>query len=216
MSDEAAAALQARASEIWSGLEDADPAQLAVRTGARFSPAGRRVSRAGALRLAVWRRDAVIDVPGFGISWADGDGDVDPATAALLAYYFERSDGSPETGRWIAFNELPDGMFYAQAFQGYTGNELARVFGNDGAAFGSAAEELGGVPVGLADLTYSFRALPLVSVAIASWHGDEDFPPSYRVLFDAGIERHLPTDVGAILGSTLTRMLLATSPRTGP
>jgi len=48
-----------------------------------------------------------------------------------------------------------------------------------------------------------------VRVTVACWQGDEDFPSSYRVLFDAALAHQLPTDAGAVLGSTITRRLIA-------
>ncbi|MFN2105113.1 MAG: DUF3786 domain-containing protein [Candidatus Promineifilaceae bacterium] len=44
-------------------------------------------------------------------------------------------------------------------------------------------------------------------MAAVCWLGDEDFPTSYRILFDRSIEHHLPTDACAILGSMLTTRL---------
>jgi hypothetical protein len=127
-----------------------------------------------------------------------------------LAYYFHTSDGTPKSGNYIAFTELPDGQFYTQAFQGYTGGELVRVFGNDSGAFVGAAEFLGGRRELFGNAAYSFQVLPRVSIMVVCWLGDEDFPASYRVLFDSTINHHLPTDACAIIGSTITRRLIKT------
>jgi hypothetical protein len=203
---DATASLLTRVAEIWDGLADADPERLAATSHSSYVAA---VGESGEFRLPVWGREALIGFPGFAATWADDGTAVDPFTAALLAYYFDACDGTPESGRRIAFSELRDGTFYAQAFQGYTGNELAKAFGNDAEAFGAAADGLGGLPEALADRAFSFRALPLVSVVAACWLGDEDFAPSYRILFDAAVGHHLPTDVCAIVGSNLTRRLIA-------
>jgi hypothetical protein len=50
--------------------------------------------------------------------------------------------------------------------------------------------------------------LPRLSLLAAYWAGDEDFPASMRVLFDAAAEHHLPMDVCAIAGGMLTRRIL--------
>lgn len=194
-----------RVAEIWSSLVGSDPERLAAATQADWESDG----DGGVFRLAVWGRDAVVSHPGFEATWADGGEPVDPFSAGLLAYYFDTADGTPETGSLIAFGELQDGTFYAKAFQGYTGNQLAKVFGNDADAFVTACVRTGGRPVVLADRAFSFRALPLVSVTVVCWLGDEDFGPSFRVLFDAAVGHHVPTDVCAILGSNLTRRLIA-------
>ncbi|MBU1225740.1 MAG: DUF3786 domain-containing protein [Actinobacteria bacterium] len=202
---DATESLLARVAEIWAELAGADPKQLAAGTRSSYTPAG---GGTGEFRLPVWGREALIAFPGFEATWLDTAERVDPFTVALLAYYFATSDGTPGAGSRIAFGGLRDGAFYAQAFQGYTGNELAKAFGNDADALAAAAGALGGVPEPLADLAFSFRALPLVSIAVACWLGDEDFGPSYRVLFDAAVGHHLPTDVCAIVGSSLTRQLI--------
>ncbi|HSR15084.1 MAG TPA: DUF3786 domain-containing protein [Gemmatimonadales bacterium] len=193
-----------RVAEIWTGLEGSDPARLASATGAEFTRTG---PTSGVFRLEVWGREAEVTFPGFASAWSEG-GPVDPASAGLLAYYFANSDGTPETGHLIDFGELRDATFYVQAFHGYTGHELAKVFGNDADAFAAAAVALDGRRLMLADRSFSFRALPLVPVAAACWLGDEDFGPSYRILFDAAVVHHLPTGVCAILGSGLTRRLI--------
>ncbi|MFH0916159.1 MAG: DUF3786 domain-containing protein [bacterium] len=203
---DATGSLLARVAEIWAGLAGADPERLAANTRSSYTPV---VGDSGELRLPVWGREALVAFPRFAATWADDAATVDPFTTALLAYYFETCDGTPEAGRRIAFSELRDGSFYAQAFQGYTGNELAKAFGNDTGTFTDAAGDLGGLPETLADRAFSFRVLPLVSVAVACWLGDEDSGPSYRVLFDAAVGHHLPTGVCAIVGGVLTRRLIA-------
>jgi hypothetical protein len=45
-------------------------------------------------------------------------------------------------------------------------------------------------------------------VAAVYWQGDEDFPSTCQLLFDASVSRCLPTDACAVLGSALTRMLI--------
>jgi hypothetical protein len=128
---------------------------------------------------------------------------------ALLLYYFNIADGFPIQNRWIAFSDLPDGRFYNQAFQGYTGNELARAFQNDMPAFELAAQSLQGVRQPLGSASYLYWALPRVPILVVYWLGDDEFPASAQLLFDASASHYLTTDSFAILGSTITRRLIA-------
>lgn len=137
-----------------------------------------------------------------------------PLDQALLMYYLTTADGAPLTGNWISFSELQDGRFYIQAFQGYTGQELARAFEDDRFAFEQAAQALGGTPFPLGDAAYAFQALPKTPLLAVYWQGDEDFPASCQVLFDSAANHYLPTDAYAILGSTLTRRLIRHKPKT--
>lgn len=200
-----AEALLQRAAEIWSGLAGKDPEVLAANTGATYTQG----EDGGELALPVWGRMVHLACPGFVATDADTGEPLDPSTTLLLAYYVDRADGTPGSGNTIDFSELPDATFYAQAFRGYTGEELSRAFGDDVEAFASAAVALGGRPEPVADRGFSFPVLPLVRVTVACWRGDEDFPSSFRVLFDAAIARQLPTDAAAVLGSTITHQLIA-------
>jgi hypothetical protein len=194
--------------ELNAALRDVDPAILRVRTGASFEPGE---ADNGTFHLTYWGREINLTYPEFSCYEQSGDilGIMD---RAMLAYYFTISDGTPLTGRWISFSELPDGTFYAQAFQGYTGGELAKVFENNADGFTKAAIGIGGrSPVSgqpLGDLAFAYQVLPHVRLLVTCWLGDEDFPPSYRVLFDAAAGHHLSTDSYAILGSMLTRRLV--------
>ena len=202
---ERAEVLLQRAAEIWRRLAARDPEVLAADTGAVYAPG----EAGGELTLPVWGRMVRLTHPGFAAEAEDTGEPLDPFTTLLLAYYFDRADGTPGSGNLIAFSELPDGAFYAQAFQSYTGAELERVFGDDIEVFASAAATLGGRPEPIADRAFSFSVLPLVRVTVACWQGDQDCPSSYRVLFDAALDRQLPTDAGAVLGSTITQRLIA-------
>jgi hypothetical protein len=198
-------ALAQRVAEIGVELRGRDTAVLAHNTGAIYTETG---SGQGEFRLPFWEREVILTWPDCVGRDARGSEALPVFSMAVLAYYFLLADGSPLTGEWIAFTELPDGQFYTQAFQGYTGQELVKTFGNDMEAFTRAAKQLGGQPEPLGDAAFSFRVLPKVSLLVVGWEGDEDFPPSYRVLFDEGNGRHLSTDACAILGSTLTRRLI--------
>ena len=206
--DERPLPLAQRVSEIRDELRGRDTAVLAQNTGAIYTKTGPGQSE---FRLTLWGREVILTWPDF-VGQDAQSGELLPTfSMAVLAYYFLLADDSPLTGKWIAFTELPDGKFYTQAFQGYTGQELIKTFGNDIEAFSRAAEKVGGQPESLGDAAFAFRVLPKVSLLAVAWQGDEDFPPSYRVLFDAGNGRHLSTDACAILGSTLTRRLIQSS-----
>jgi hypothetical protein len=60
----------------------------------------------------------------------------------------------------------------------------------------------------LGDAAYEFYVLPLVSVLLVTWQGDEDFNATYQILFDAAVSHHIPTDACAIIGSNLTHHLI--------
>ncbi len=175
------------------------------------------VTTIGMLSGAVLRNPQTLLLPFFDEQWliafpevtirgAQGQ-ECSPDRQAMLLYYLTRADGTNPAGRWIAFRELPDGRFYAQAFQGYSGNRLARFFVNDVEAFERAATRLGGRREALGDACYSFWPLPRVGVAAQYWRGDDEFPPRAVILLDAAASHYLPTDGLAVLGSQLVSRL---------
>jgi hypothetical protein len=193
-------ALPARVAQLREELKGADPFRLANNTGATFQ---RSEESTGWFKLHLWGRDIHISYPEF-IGRDGSTGDELPIDAqALLLYHFQTSKGIHPSGEWISFAELPDGKFYHTAYQGYTGKELERVFGNDLPRFDRAARTAGGQPEGLGDASFSFTPLPHVRLLVVYWQGDEDFPPSIKILFDSAVVNHLPTDVSAILGAML-------------
>jgi hypothetical protein len=201
--------LLVRVKELHQQLRQAKPTALAANTGASFLPAG---SGKGTFYLPYWSSEITLTYPEF----VGRDGHTGKLLStldqALLAYYFTLSDGSPEKGDWISFSELPDGKFYNRAYQGYTGNQLTKRIGRDEDGFVRAAELIKGrIPIlseSLGDIAYRFEVLPHVSLLAVCWIGDEDFPPSYRILFDVTVSHHLSTDACAIVGSSLTHRLL--------
>ena len=212
--------LALRVAELRVEIQKRDTAVLAANTGAVYKQSGRdepalSAAERGEFLLSIWDQHVILSWPEFtGRDAQTGDA-LPTMTMAMLSYYFHTSDRAPLARTWIAFTELPDGKFYTAAFQGYTGNELAKAFGNELDAFRAAATSLGGQQEALGDAAFAFQALPRVRLLAVGWQGDEDFPPSYRVLFDGNSHHHLSTDACAILGSTLTRRLIAQRSHSG-
>lgn len=202
--------LERHINELRTELQNADPEILATLTASRYQADD---GGNGSIYLPVWDRQTRVILPEY-LAIEEHTGEQAPIlTQALLVYYFSTADGSSLAGRWISFSELPDGRFYNQAFQGYTGHEIRRTYGDDIDDLANAAETLpraiqphSGLMVG--NRCFSFQALPRVPLLLVYWQGDEDFQSSYQILFDAAVIHYLPTDVCAILGSSLTRMLV--------
>jgi hypothetical protein len=200
--------LQVRVNELRSELNEVDPHILAKRINARYE---QRDQSSGEFYLPMWGQAIIVSYPGFIPQVEHSKVELDVSAQALVMHHFVTTDGMSEIGRWISFAELPDGRFYYQAFQGYSGGELARRFGSDRAQFEAAAANLGGEAQSLGDTSYRFSLFPRVPLLVVLWEGDEDFQTSYRILFDASVANHLPTDACAIAGSMLTRRLIKAS-----
>jgi hypothetical protein len=190
--------------ELRDALRQVSVDLLAERTGASYQAIG---PGRGEFRLSLFDSPTVVTYPGL-VGVNKNDEELPLPFQAILAYYFHTSDGAPLSGQWVSFADLPDGRMYAQAFQGYSGNELVKTFGLDVGAFKSACEQGGGVATPLGDAAYVFYALPRLPLLVNYWCGDEEFPSSCKILFDSSVRHYLPTDVCAILGSMLTRKII--------
>jgi hypothetical protein len=194
-----------RVNELKEDLSQKKPSYLAAATSAEFHP---KDSDKGEFSLLLWGNEVCLSYPGFSAQDRRTGNLLSQMDLVMLLYYFNTSDGTAKTGRWISFSELPDGKFYNQAFQGYTGQRLARTFHDDMATFEHAATSLSGTPFPLGSASFTFNVLPLVSLLVVFWQGDEDLPSSFQILFDASASHYLPTDAYAILGSMLTSRLI--------
>ena len=201
------------------------PPELARRSGCTVDPGG-------ALRLACFGQEYLIPplhpIPPLPPDWQEPSEFIQ----ALLITYLVTADGTPPSGRWIAYRDLPGGMFYAQAFHGYAEVRLVRELeeeelnaepqrhprgrgleqqrtqrpsprGEGLAAFCRGAERIGGEPIAIGSAGYAFQALPRIRLAAAYWLGDEELSAQASILFEDTAPHYMSTDGLAVLGSHL-------------
>jgi hypothetical protein len=194
-----------RAAELRSELLTVPVALLAARTATVY---GAGENGSGEFQLALFGSEVRCSYPDFNFSSAAGVA-LAEFQQLLLLYYFASADGTALSGRWVSFADLRGGRMYARAFQGYSGDEIVKAFGEDLPAFRSACEQVHGqAEPGVGDAAYTFQALPRVSARFVYWQGDEDFPSSCKILFDAAATCYVPIDACAIIGSTLARKII--------
>jgi hypothetical protein len=182
-------------------LRGVKPGKLALRSGCEQEADGN-------FRLTFFWQEYVVSGDDFTVRRADTGEEPSSFTQSLILTYLVTADGTTPSSRWIGFRELPAGMFYVQAFQGYSGNRLVRDLQGGVEAFRRAAEALGGEPLEIGDAGYVFTVLPRIRLGLVYWEGDEEFPSQARVLFEDTSARYMPTDGLAILGSQLVGRLL--------
>jgi hypothetical protein len=161
------------------------------------------------IRLTYWGTAVGISWPDLK-AWKLADGtECSVYDAGMLLYYLREADGTPMADRWIGYRELPGGSFYSQAFQGYTGDRLARTFGEQPEAYTLAAHSLDGIPLtALPGVAFAFLPLPRIRLAAILYPGDEEFAARASVLFDAAASHYMTTDGLALLGSGLVGRLI--------
>jgi hypothetical protein len=186
-------------------LKSREPREIAFRCGMEFQN--------GVLRCKFYGDMYLMTPPEFQVRMEATYKPCGLNRSSMFYYYMLTADGSPIAGKWIAFRDLPSGMFYHQAYQGYSGDRLAKAIDNRTLVFERAAKNLGGTKLDIGDAAYAFDALPRVHVAAVYYAADEDFPASANVLFDAAASHYLPTDALAGVGSALVDRLTGAEAR---
>jgi len=195
--------LEAFVARVAGELADRDPSGVARRAGVEFD------AEEGAYAIRVYGKLFSVKHP----SWEAHEASADHHLGALwlrvlLAHYLRTADGTPLEGQWVSLREMPGGLMYERAFQGYSGDELAKAFGPELGGLGELGPRYGGQPLALGDLGLRFDVLPRVPIAVVAYAGDDEFPASAQLLFDVAATHYLPTDALATLGGRLTRLLL--------
>jgi len=201
------AQLAGRADELRAALRAHDPELIAERSGSSYQAFD---SARGELHIPLWGRVCVLTFPDLAGHFDTGE-PLPSIYSAMLLYYLTTSDGFPLTSSWDSFGDLPGGRTYNQAFQGYTGDEISKVFGLELDAFKSACEKAGGEFIPLGDAAYRFQSLPRIPVLVVYHLGDEDFPSTCIILFDSSATHYVPIDACAILGSMLAQRIIKTT-----
>ncbi|MEJ5187401.1 MAG: DUF3786 domain-containing protein [Candidatus Geothermincolales bacterium] len=158
-----------------------------------------------------------LDIPSFGgtitVTLPSGRMDVperiDSLSMRVLALrYVKKADGTPPTGKWIAYRDLPGGRFYAATLVPTVEQPLAQAYGKRPHSMAQVAGELGGERSDYGDESYVFRPFPHTPLLVVLHWGDEEFEPQCRVLFDSCCPGYLNTDDLKILATQLAAYLL--------
>ena len=129
-------------------------------------------------------------------------------TRILLLHYLLRADGNPLSGKWVAYKDIPGGLLYAGVFARRVTEPLQRRFGKSANSFRETGIKSGGEPVGIGDASFILHAFPRVPLQYVLWEGDEEFPPSTQLLFDACVDHYLSLEDIVVLGQVTTGRLM--------
>ena len=125
-------------------------------------------------------------------------------TRILLLHYLFRADGNPLTGKWVAYKDIPGGLLYAGVFARRVTEPLQRKFGKSAKSFKKTGIKSGGEPAEVGDASFILHAFPYVPLQYVLWEGDEEFPPSVQLLFDASVDHYLSLEDIVVLGQVTT------------
>jgi hypothetical protein len=150
------------------------------------------------LSFAFLNRRTAVTWGDFRMTFEETDEEVPIQQQILLLHYLRGawvSGGAVSSEEWISFQEVPDGRFYNDAFQRRAKAPLIQAFGSKPEHLPEVAARLyNAVPFDRGDFSVVVHVLPLVSVALVLWRGDEEFPPDGTILFDRTISKLLSAE----------------------
>jgi len=135
-----------------------------------------------------------ITFPDIQVSLVGGGGEIPIRDKILLLHYLTLAKGVPLTNKLIAFKELLEGANYFPTFYKRAIKPLLDHFGQQPHRLIDVAGKLGGYKVGYGDVAITINAFKLVPVTLVLWQGDEEFPPTGSILFDATVSDYLSTE----------------------
>ncbi len=119
-----------------------------------------------------------------------------PWIRILLLHYVRNRGRGEFTGRWVSFSELKDGFVKATTFQRECEEPLRLLMDEDAAGVASVLEGTGAMRMKgfSADDAWSLDLLPRIRTLVLYHHGDEEFPSSLKILFDAVTDKFIDVE----------------------
>lgn len=129
----------------------------------------------------------------------EGAQEVQVTDQIVLLHYLSHCSNRAVEGTKVAFQELPSGSIYIGPFTNRSVRPLVSIFGDNQDKLVEAAKLLGGWQEDLGDIAVTVPVLPKIPITFVLWEGDDEFPPSGNVLFDASAASQLHTEDYALL-----------------
>lgn len=174
-----------------------DPARQAERAGVKWVPDPMSGPGKSCLEVPFLNTRYHVRAPDGDVQYAAEAGTPkEPALweKILVLHYLNQADGTPLSGTYISFKEIPDGRLYQPNFEKRALHPLLAVFGTQPGEALLSGQALGGKPVDLGDLAITVPVFPRVPVTVVFWEPDEEFPARVTLLFDRSIPHYLPTE----------------------
>jgi hypothetical protein len=169
-------------------VSERNPDLLAKLSGASIR---REVNGRPEINMVFLNKDITISWPDLEVSYGDSHEAPPIQQQVLLLHYLNGawiSNGTEITQKWIAFQDLPDGKFYLDAFLKRAKVPLVQFFGPQPELMVKlAVSAYGAEPSDFGDHSAILKAFPLVPLALILWRGDDEFPPEGNILFDKNI-----------------------------
>ena len=120
-------------------------------------------------------------------SWIDGNSFGEVMT--ILDWLCDSREDRYITGRWI--NIVTHGHYFHRSLQEDSSDPDATLFDQNPKGFAAACEALEGEKLPGADIGYAIELIDGLRVFVQLWHGDEEFSPRLRCLWDENTTRYI-------------------------
>ena len=148
-------------------------------------------------------RNFAIAHPTYGIRSLDGCSIPPLPTQTFLLRYLLESKDVHWGGEWKTFREMPWGEMYIKPYTGRVLTRAAFTFGTRVAAFRTAAEKMGGLPLPNGDAGFQFDFVGGFRMRILVWEGDDEFPPNAQVLYSDNFAEGFAAEDRVVAGDIL-------------
>lgn len=131
-----------------------------------------------------------------------------PGDLILILHYLEYEFPIQPKNELISFRDFPGGQFYMAPFQSRSVNPLVSRFKNDLESLKGNLDRFDWEPVDIGDLGAKINAFGCLSVTLVYRLGDEEFPPSAELFFDASVKKVFNAEDAAVMASRICIGLL--------
>ena len=149
-----------------------------------------------------------VTLPEITVTYENEDEVIPLREKVLILHYFISAKGTPPSGRYKTYGELPEGAVYLRTFTKRTIMPVVDRFGKEPEKLLEAGKVFGGTPADIGDVSVTIPAFSAVPVTYVLWAGDDEFSPEGNLLFDANVTDYLPTEDITIIGEILAWKLV--------
>ena len=171
-----------------------------------FEKLGAEVLGEGRYSLAVLDATMHIDLQAGSVALADG-GAVGLAWQIPILHYLSAPAGLAEPTGWLAFADFQHLRGYEPVYRGRVLGRLCGTAGRTEEGFVEASRRLKATPIDKGDVGFQFPVFPRVTLSVAWYRADEDFPPDATILYPDNTLAYLPLEDVIVLAECLVARL---------
>jgi hypothetical protein len=175
---------------------DNEPQEIAMRAGVKY------LEKESEFLVPCLNKEYHVRFPS-GEIYCNDDEEIQFDKQILILHYLNSAEGVTLTDQLISFKELPSGQIYINPFHGRAILPLIKFFGEQPEKLITAGLALGGEKADKGDVSVIINLFPRVPFLYVIWLGDDEFPASGNILFDASAPNYLPTEDYAVAGGMI-------------